>query len=389
MESEDEKIEFSKNQIKHILNLLNQSNKTIDLIKSNTNLLSNELQVYSRTINLLQEGVMKIRMVPIEQMISRFPRIIRDLSKKLNKEVEMITEGSETELDKSIIEELSDPVMHILRNCMDHGIEDSAIREKLGKKKKGTIKIIAKNEGNLIKISIEDDGAGIDPEKVKRKAIQKRIISETKILSQQDVFDLIFSPGFSTAEKISDVSGRGVGLDVVKKSLENLNGTVQIESEIGRFTRFTIKIPLTLAIIQALLVYVSGEIYAIPINNIFETKRIYENEFLEIEGKPATKIREEYVSVIFLNEMFNLEKTSSKNFNYLVVVGVGEKRLGLVVDSLIGSQDIVIKPLKNSFTKVPAIAGSAILGNGSIALIVDINQLVLNETKSDTEINIK
>ncbi len=389
-DTQEDKIEISKNQVIHILNLLNYSNNIVDSIKTSTNLLSNELQVYSRTINLLQEGVMKIRMVPIEQMLTRFPRIIRDLSKKLNKDVEMIAEGSDTELDKSIIEELTDPVMHILRNCMDHGIEDANIRERLGKKRKGTIKIIAKNEGNIIKISIEDDGAGIDPEKVRKKAIQKNLISETKILSLQDIYNLLFTPGFSTAEKISDVSGRGVGLDVVKKSLENLNGTVQIESEIGKFTRFTIKIPLTLAIIQALLVYVSNEIYAIPINNIYETKRIYENEILQIEGKDAIKIRNEYVSVIYLNEVFNLKKDVSKDFNYLVIVGVGDKKVGLVIDSLIGSQDIVIKPLKNAFTRVPSIAGSAILGNGAIALIIDVNQMVSNETRADiSEVDIK
>ncbi len=392
IDTEKESLTLSKNQITRILNLLNQSNEVIDSIKNSTNSLSNELQVYSRTINLLQEGVMKIRMVPIEQMLSRFPRIIRDLSKKLKKEVELIVEGEDTELDKSIIEELSDPVMHILRNCMDHGIEEVEKREKLGKKRKGTIKISAKNEGNVIKISIEDDGGGIDPEKIRKKAIEKKIISENRILSQQEIYELIFSPGFSTAEKISDVSGRGVGLDVVKKSLENLNGSVQVESELNKFTRFTIKIPLTLAIIQALLVNVSNEIYALPINNIIETKRISESEILKIEGKEAIKIRDEYVSVIFLNEIFNLQKDLSKNHNYLIVVGVGDKKVGLVVDSLIGSQDIVIKPLKNSFTKVPAIAGSAILGNGAIALIIDFNQLILNENKatsSEVDLNIK
>lgn len=389
LESESDSITLSKNQIIKIVNILNQTSSTIDSIKINTNNLSNELQVYSRTINLLQEGVMKIRMVPIEQMLNRFPRIIRDLSKKLNKEVEIIMEGEDTELDKSIIEELADPVMHILRNCMDHGIEDTATRERLGKKRKGTIKISAKNEGNIIKIAIEDDGAGINNEKVKKKAIEKKIISENRILSQQEIYELLFSPGFSTADKISDVSGRGVGLDVVKKALENLNGSIQIESEQNKYTRFIIKIPLTLAIIQALLVYVSNEIYALPISNILETKRIYDQDIIEIEGKKAIKIREEFVSVVFLNEVFNLTKNNSKNYSYLIIVGIGDRKLGLVVDSLIGSQDIVIKPLKNSFTRVPSIAGSAILGNGEIALIIDINQLILNETKNEiSELNI-
>jgi two-component system chemotaxis sensor kinase CheA len=389
LDSEEDFVTLSKSQIAKIMNLLSQSNSIIDNIKNNTNFLSNELQVYSRTVNLLQEGVMKIRMVPIEQMLSRFPRIIRDLSKKLNKEVEIIMEGEDTELDKSIIEELSDPVMHILRNCMDHGIEDVATRESLGKKRKGTIKISAKNEGNIIKISIEDDGSGINAEKVRKKAIEKKLIGESRILSMQEIYDLLFTPGFSTADKVSDVSGRGVGLDVVKKALENLNGGVQIESEPKKFTRFIIKIPLTLAIIQALLVYVADEIYALPISNIIETKRIYENEIIKIEGKNAVKIREEYISVIFLNEIFNLAKDGSKNYSYLVVVGVQDKKIGLVVDSLIGSQDIVIKPLKNSFTKVPSIAGSAILGNGAIALIIDINQLILNESKNEiSEIDI-
>lgn len=391
-ETDMNSITLSKSQLSKILNMLGQSSTIIDAIKSSTNNLSNELQVYSRTINLLQEGVMKIRMVPIEQMLSRFPRIIRDLSKKLNKDVDLIIEGEDTELDKTIIEELSDPVMHILRNCMDHGIEEAEKREKLGKKIKGTIKISAKNEGNIIKLSIEDDGAGIDVEKIRKKAVEKKLIGESRILSFQEAIDILFSPGFSTAEKVSDVSGRGVGLDVVKKSVENLNGSVSVESEINRFTRFTIKIPLTLAIIQALLVYVSNEIYAIPISNIVETKRISEGELIRIEGKDAIKIRDEYVSVILLNEVFSLSKERTKNYGYIIIVSIGDKKLGLVVDSLIGSQDIVIKPLKNSFTRVKAIAGCAILGDGSIALIIDINQLIESERRSEIseiDLNVK
>lgn len=383
IETEGNDITLTRSQIVKILNLLDQTNLIVDSIKNSTNSLSNELQVYSRTINLLQEGVMKIRMVPIEQMLTRFPRIIRDLSKKLNKEVEMITEGQETELDKTIIEELTDPVMHILRNCMDHGIEEPEKREQKGKNRKGIIKITAKNEGNIIKITIEDDGAGIDIEKIRKKAIEKKLINENRILSQQDAYELIFAPGFSTAEKVSDVSGRGVGLDVVRKALEYLNGTVQVESELGKYTRFIIKIPLTLAIIQALLVYVSDEIYAIPISNIIETRRVTDNDIIKIEGKDAIKIREEFISVLYLNQVFNLPKDNSKNYNYLIVVGVADKKIGLVVDSLIGSQDIVIKPLKNAFTRIPAIAGSAILGNGAIALIIDINQLINTETRSE------
>ncbi|MFN3411955.1 MAG: chemotaxis protein CheW [Exilispira sp.] len=391
-ETDMNSITLSKNQILKILNMLGQSSTIIDSIKASTNNLSNELQVYSRTINLLQEGVMKIRMVPIEQMLSRFPRIIRDLSKKLKKDVDLIIEGEDTELDKTIIEELSDPVMHILRNCMDHGIEEAEKREKLGKKTKGTIKISAKNEGNIIKLIIEDDGAGIDIEKIRKKAVEKKLIGESRILSSQEAIDILFSPGFSTAEKVSEVSGRGVGLDVVKKSVENLNGSVSVESEINKFTRFTIKIPLTLAIIQALLVYVSNQIYAIPISNIVETKRISENEIIKIEGKDAIKIRDEYVSVILLNEIFDLSKERIKNHGYLIIVSIGDKKLGLVVDSLIGSQDIVIKPLKNLFTRVKAIAGCAILGDGSIALIIDINQLIESERRSEiseVDLNVK
>jgi two-component system chemotaxis sensor kinase CheA len=373
--SKESSYTLSTSQLKKILSTFNIAMQIAFDIKSSTNSLSNELQVYSRTINLLQEGVMKIRMVPIEQMFSRFPRIVRDLCRKLGKDAQLVMNGGETELDKSIIEELSDPMMHILRNCMDHGIEDKEIRASLSKPVNGTITINARNEGNVIVISVEDDGAGIDIEKIRKKAIDKNLISPQKILSESEAYELLFKPGFSTSDKISDVSGRGVGLDVVKKALELLNGTISVESEKNKYTRFTIKLPLTLAIIQALMVSVGEEVFAIPINNIYETKRVDANEIFLIEGKKAIKIREEIISVLYLNDFFNLDKNKSSS-NFLVVVGFGERKVGLVVDNLIGSLDIVIKPLKNSFTRIPGLAGSAILGNGEIALIIDVGQMI-------------
>jgi|YNPMSStandDraft_1061717.scaffolds.fasta_scaffold00069_32 two-component system chemotaxis sensor kinase CheA len=356
--------------------LINDFSTTFKSIKTNLDTLQNDIHLHSNIINQMRDSVMKVRMVPIEQLYSRFPRIIRDLQKKLGKDVDLILEGQDTELDKSIIEELNDPLMHILRNSVDHGIESKEERKALGKPIKGTIKVSARNEGSIIYISVSDDGKGIDYNEVRKKAIDKGLISPTDDLTIAEIYNFLFLPGFSTAKKVSEVSGRGVGLDVVKKAIEKLNGTVSIESKVGVGTTFTIKLPLTLAIIKALMVNIDNEVYAIPIDSIFETKRIDYDEIFKIENKNVIKLRNEFISVILLKELFKNEQIDNFKEGYLVIVGFEGKKVGLIVDNMIGEEDIVIKPLNNKLTKVTGISGASILGNGDIALILDINQLV-------------
>ncbi|BAI81806.1 two-component system, chemotaxis family, sensor kinase CheA (plasmid) [Deferribacter desulfuricans SSM1] len=321
----------------------------------------------------LQLAIMKTRMVPIGKVFNKFPRMVRDLCKELNKDIDLIINGEDTELDKSVVEEIGDPLIHMIRNAVDHGIETPEERIKKGKPKKGTVTLNAYHEGNHIVIEIKDDGRGLDPEKIKKKAIEKGIITpeEIKTLSKEEIFGLIFKPGFSTAEKVTDVSGRGVGMDVVKTNIEKLNGIIQIDSEIDIGTTFKLKLPLTLAIIQSLLVEVSGEIFAIPIISIIETVKIEENQIHSFEGREVLKLRDSVLSLIRLNEIFELEPTYS-NEMYVVVVALAEKKIGLIVDRLIGQEEIVIKSLGEYLGGTPGISGATIMGDGTVKLILDI-----------------
>ncbi|MBN1698270.1 MAG: chemotaxis protein CheA [Spirochaetales bacterium] len=333
-------------------------------------------QSLGRITNELQEGVMKIRMVPVEQIFSRFPRLVRDLSRDLNKNVKLKTEGEETELDKSVIEDLIDPLIHCVRNSLDHGIESEQERIKQGKPPEGTILLKAMNEGNMIIIEIYDDGRGIDVDDIRKKAVKLDLIHPDKHLSDIEAFNLIFQPGFSTAEKVTDVSGRGVGLDVVKKKIEKLNGNVSVWSKIGVGTKFTIKLPLTLAIIQGLMVRVGGEVYAVPITSVIESHRIKPEEIKLIDNYEVFNLREEVISIVRLNRIFKIQTDETKPHYYLVLVGSENNKVGLMVDSLIGEEDIVIKPLKDKYSNSPGIAGATILGDGTVSLIIDVSQLL-------------
>lgn len=324
----------------------------------------------------LQEGVMKIRMVPINQIFSRFPRVVRDLQRDLGKKINLVIEGEDTELDKSVVEDLLDPIMHCVRNSVDHGIEMPDVRAKAGKDETGTVLLKASNEGNQIVIEIKDDGAGIDVEKVKRKAVEKGLIHPDKIISDQDAYQLIMQPGFSTADKISNISGRGVGLDVVRTMINNLKGTISVNSEKGKGTSFIIRIPLTLAIIQGLLVRVGKEIYSIPIANVVESQCIKLDEINHIDNYEIMNVRNEVISVLRLSRLFNIKETNQSDECYIVIVGSQEKKIGVMVDALIGEEDVVIKPLKDQFTNSPGIAGASILGDGSVSLIIDVSQLL-------------
>ncbi|OQY33890.1 MAG: chemotaxis protein CheA [Spirochaetaceae bacterium 4572_59] len=324
----------------------------------------------------LHEAILRIRMVPINQIFSRFPRLVRDLSKSLNKKIRLNIDGEDTELDKSVIEELLDPLMHCVRNSLDHGIENPDVRLAAGKPEEGQIFLKASNEGNMIVIEIADDGAGIDMVSVKKKAIDRGIIHPTKNLSDVEAYNLIFEPGFSTAKEVTNISGRGVGLDVVRKEIEKLNGTVTVHSSPGKGSRFTIKLPLTLAIIQGLLVRVGTEVYAIPITSVIESHRIKPEDIKIIDNHEVFNVREDVISLVRLNRLFRLETEERGDYNFIVIVGSGDKKMGVMVDSLIGEEDVVIKPLKDRYTNSPGIAGATILGDGTVSLIIDVSQLL-------------
>ncbi|GHU23244.1 chemotaxis protein CheA [Spirochaetia bacterium] len=345
-------------------------------LKNNVGKFRSTSQNLGRITGELQEGVMRIRMVPISQIFSRFPRLVRDLSKSLNKKINLVIEGEETELDKSVIEDLLDPIMHSVRNSIDHGIESLEERKAAGKPEEGMVLLKAANEGNMIIIEIVDDGKGIDAEAVRMKAIEKGLISPNKVLTETECFGLIFEPGFSTAKTITAISGRGVGLDVVRRSIEKLNGTVTVSSERGKGTKFTIKLPLTLAIIQGLLVKVGTEIYSIPITSVIESLRLKPEDIRMIDNYEVFNIRNDVVSLLRLNRLFGIETKEQQDYNFVVIVGAAEKKMGFMVDSLIGEEDVVIKPLRDQYTNSPGIAGASILGDGSVSLIIDVSQLL-------------
>ena len=353
--------------------------------KSNMGKFRSTSQNLGRITGELQEGVMRIRMVPISQIFSRFPRLVRDLSKTLNKKINLVIEGEETELDKSVIEDLLDPIMHSVRNSIDHGIESVEARLAAGKPEEGKVLLKATNEGNMIVIEISDDGKGIDVEAVKAKAVDRGLISPNKILTDVEAFNLIFDPGFSTAKQITSISGRGVGLDVVRRQIDKLNGTVTVNSEIGKGTKFIIKLPLTLAIIQGLLVRVGTEIYSIPITSVIESLRIKPEDINMIDNYEVFNIRSDVISLLRLNRLFGIKTEEHKDYHFIVIVGTAERKMGFMVDSLIGEEDVVIKPLRDQFTNSPGIAGASILGDGSVSLIIDVSQLLELGLKKEME----
>ena len=345
-------------------------------LKSTVAKFQNTSQSLARTTSELQEGVMQIRMVPISHIFSRFPRLVRDLSRSCSKDIRLIIEGEDTELDKSVIDDLLDPLIHCVRNSVDHGIENPEERREAGKPEQGTVLLKARNEGNMIVIEISDDGKGIDVERVREKAIARGLIHPSKNLSDIEAFNLIFEPGFSTAKAVTNISGRGVGLDVVRKQIEKLNGMVSVYSEKGSGSIFTIKLPLTLAIIQGLLVKVGTEIYAIPITSVVDSHRIKPEEIKMIDNYEVFNVRQDVVSLIRLNRLFGIATEEKGDYHFIVIVGSGDKKMGLMVDSLIGEEDVVIKPLKDKYTNSPGIAGATILGDGTVSLIIDVSQLL-------------
>ena len=322
----------------------------------------------------LQMQVLKIRMIPVEKVFKKFPRIVRNLSRDLGKEVELEIIGEETELDRSVVDEIGDPLIHLIRNALDHGLEQPEERVAAGKSRTGKVVLSATHEGNQIIISIKDDGRGIDPEKLARKAIDKGLVTEDQVagMSQKEILDLIFLPGFSTKEKATDLSGRGVGMDVVRTNIRKLNGIIELRSEVGAGSEIILKLPLTLAIIQSLLVEVEHEVYSIPLAAVLETLKVDNSSFHYIGGQEVLKLRESVLPLMRLQRVFGVAERSEKSSqSYIVVIGVAEKRIGLIVTRLLGQQEVAIKSLGKYLAKAPGIAGSTIMGDGRVALIID------------------
>ena len=328
----------------------------------------------------LQTAIMHTRMVQIGRVFNKFPRVMRDLAREFNKGINLVIEGAETELDKSLIEEIGDPLVHLIRNAADHGIEPPAVRAAAGKLEEGTVRLTAAHEGNHIVITIEDDGAGMDPEILKQKAVEKKLITarEAAEMSTQESLQLIFRPGFSTAQTVSKVSGRGVGMDVVKTNITRLNGTVAIASELGRGTTFTLKLPLTLAIIQSLLVRVANETFAIPLHSVVEVVNLGKHAVSSIRGREVVRLREQVLPLIRIGQALSVPREDEPAIEQqnAVVVAIAHHRVGFVVDDLVGQKEIVIKALGSYLKKVPGIAGSTILGDGRVIMILDIGEML-------------
>ncbi|WP_100404947.1 chemotaxis protein CheA [Bacillus solitudinis] len=341
--------------------------------------LNETVERMSRISGDLQEIILNMRMMPVDQVFNRFPRMVRSLSKDLNKKVNLEIVGAETELDRTIIDEIGDPLVHLLRNSIDHGIETPERRQEIGKTEEGTVILKAYHSGNNVYIEIEDDGAGIDRDKVLNKALSNGVITEddAEKLTDEQVFGLLFASGFSTAEKITDVSGRGVGLDVVRNTFESLGGVVTVNSVLGKGSVFSIQLPLTLSIIDVMLIEVREEKYAIPLTSIVETAIVNKKDIYSAHNQKVIDFRGKVVPLVFLRDIFNVPgEREEEEFYSLVIIHKGDKVAGLVVDSLIGQHDIVLKSLGNYLTNVFAISGATILGNGQVALIVDTNALI-------------
>ena len=336
--------------------------------------LTETLEQMDRVTTDLQNIVMKVRMVPVSSVFNRFPRMVRDIAKELNKEINLTIEGEETELDRTVIDEIGDPIMHLLRNSCDHGVEEPDEREAKGKPRAGEVGLIARHEGNNVVIMVTDDGAGIDAAKIRAKAVEKGMVTQEEAdkMDDAEAVRLIFLPGFSTADHISDISGRGVGMDVVRSKIEALSGHVDVETKIDEGSVFKIKLPLTLAIIQAMLVKVQEEMYAIPLGSIDSTINIQEDEIKTVQNKEVIVLRGEIIPIIRMEKMLQVPHVKDSDETFVVVVHTGDAKAGIVVDNLIGQQEIVIKTLGSLFTGLKMFSGATVLGDGRVALILDV-----------------
>lgn len=392
---EDQTIRVETKRLDSVMNLVGElvlgRNR---LIKIGTQLeQTHENDAYVRTLgetlaqlNLvttdLQLAVMKTRMLPIKKVFAKIPRMVRDLSQKLGKQVRLDVHGEETELDKSVADEIGDPLVHLVRNAVDHGLELPAARQAKGKSAEGLLRIAASQEGNSIVIRIQDDGAGIPLAKIKSKALAKGLVSEAELSSMEarEVVNLIFLPGFSTAEKVTDVSGRGVGMDVVRTNIRKINGSVEIESEEGKGTTIIIKLPLTIAIIQALMVEVEKTIFAIPLSTVIEAVRITKRDIQTLNGREVLHLRDRVLPLIRLTREFDIPESPDRDRFYVVVAALGDRRVGVIVDELRSQEEVVIKSIWDYLETVKGVSGATITGEGKVVLILDISELVSNAT---------
>ena len=335
---------------------------------SNLNLITTDLQL----------AVMKMRMVPIRKVFNKFPRMVRDISRKANKKINLEIYGEATEVDKSVIEELNDPLVHIIRNSIDHGIETSIERMRKGKSECGTITLGAFQEGNSIVVKIEDDGKGIDAEVIEKKARERGLIkSNDARLTHKEIISLIFEPGFSTAEKVTDISGRGVGMDVVKTNIGRINGIIDVNTDVGKGTKITLKIPLTLAIIQVLMVKISNEIYALPLSSILETVRVPKNSIKSIDGQDVLRVRDLLIPLVRLQNVLDINSgDSEKDWVCVVLMAIAEKKVGIIVDELCHQEEVVIKSVGTYFSDIKEISGATITGDGKVGLILDPGSMI-------------
>ncbi|HVO30161.1 MAG TPA: chemotaxis protein CheA, partial [bacterium] len=383
-----ERIESLMNLVGELVTTKNAINQIAEKMKAETGFKGTTLEVFKakrvleRRLDELQKGIMQVRMLPLEQLFSKLTRVVRNLSRENGKDVELVIEGAETELDKVMIDELSDPLIHIVRNAVDHGIEPLDVRLAKGKPGKGTIRIHAFPKGNHVAIEIADDGGGLDAERIRQKAIEKRLLSPEAQPSQEELFDLIYAPGFSTKEEVSEVSGRGVGMDVVRNNIMKLNGIIDTQSERWVGTRFTITLPLTLATMKALVVGVYGQTYAIPLASVLECVTTKSSALRTVESREMLPLRETTLPLIRLDRFFSLraaddvEPDEEDRRLHVVVVGLAQYRIGLVVDTLGAQQDVVVKPLGAPLTRVPGIMGATNLGNNRAVLVLDVAGVV-------------
>lgn len=341
-------------------------------------------QMIGKTAADLRDAIMKVRMLPVRVVFQRFNKLVRDLSLRHGKNITLTFEGEDTELDKTIIDEIGEPLLHLIRNAVDHGIESPAERENCGKLPVGSLKLKARHENNHIVIAVEDDGRGMSPDKLKKSALAKGLIS-TDQMTDQEALELIFLPGFSTSGEVTEISGRGIGLDVVRKAVNSFNGMIFIDSVVGAGTTFTIKLPLTLAIISALMVEVAGEIFAIPLSGVLESINICNAEIHTVGAVEMIKLRDRLLPLIRLHSRFGIENAAEQVSKYVVVVGSGEKQGGLVVDKLVGQQEIVIKALDDYLGELPGISGGTVLGDGKISLVIDIASVIGKETRGGND----
>jgi len=357
--------------------LIIQKTRLEEVYEDKSQIYEESLKHLERIISSLHDAVMKVRMVPVEVVFNRFPRMVRDLSKELGKEIVLVMSGEDTELDRTVVDEIGEPLVHLLRNSVDHGIETPGKRLALGKPEQGHINLRAYQDGDNVVIEVEDDGQGINIEKVKERAIEKGIttLEEIKTATEKQILELLFLPSMSTADTVSNLSGRGVGLDIVKTKIESLGGIVEVDTREGKGTKFIIRLPLTLAMIQALLVYIGEERYAIPLSSVKQIVKIKPQEIKEVQKREILLMGETIIPIVKLNQVLDIQTENDKQSMTIVIVSKGEKLYGLAVDNLIGQQEIVIKNVGKYLSGIKTISGATILGDGKVALILDVNYI--------------